>query len=666
MATWLRAAGWREPADFDAVETLEMRRERLGNGRYLYFQSAQNQKKPVKNHQATDLLDGTRVFGDAILARVDEVMRREHKTNVSRIAALRKHYQEGVDKNTPWMVRTPLDDEIASVVFEPETIQAAWETEPPYPGVTPNVTEAISISESFQLGNEFCLSLYASPKQIVALVVTSETLDKAFGSYRVKSTRVEVQNPFDENGVVDISISKVWDADNGWGCHSELRWRVCVLLEMFRALAPPARHVNGVKQYDCMVDADVYTRVVKELVDRARAEDDDFNRAVTKLEQTLVELPKKLCTSSKERRRATVAGFMQMQQSIMEAAMAGSTAYTAYHGDPELQDVTTRYLAANVSRMRLYEFDPNVLVRMCRATVTRLLGDDCKGSDWPALTRAMQDPNGSMLKEMPPPPKERPSEFMYIAFGEGVQVTGPARLELLSQQRRSGRTHLTDDYEVALLGYGIMPDVVFTIIEDFESVGMLTVWNGPLVQDESLHGWVPNLSLAAWTIPWLLDLLSDDANRVIQDGFAAPSGRVKRTAKQLSMDRPTPRPFYTVHVNHNFDRQRRGKGVPRSIRAEFKHRWPVDAHTRMYVQRGMLPLVAADRAKLLKRRYTICEGRVDERCAAGLALRRHPPQKPGEWMAYRFVRVKEHLSPNRDDLPIIPSVKRVKRVQIEE
>lgn len=345
--------------------------------------------------------------------------------------------------------------------------------------------------------------------------------------------------------------------------------------------------------------------------------------------------------SPKECRTATVESYMR--------ACAAAAMMAREHGSEEM-----RHVYAQLQVAHLYEFDPIILHRMSKKILMSITG----GSEEKVAETIHQK---SIL--MPPLPEKRPARSMYLAFGPGIILNSEARRELVAD-------NMSGTARNAQFSAG---DFVFAYLVTMEGVWILTRSEeggqmGMFRVCEADGTWLSNLSLAAWTVPWLIRLIEGENASVTQQRGKQYRSTWKRNDKTLRMNRPTPAPFYTVTVSHRFsDETVRNPGTPRSIQPEWKHCWPVDAHERMLVQRGMLPIKPGDKAALMARGYTVFEGAVDERCAASLARRHKPKQQPGEWIACRYVRVREHVAPaNRDDLPLIRGVKRLKRMSIQD
>jgi len=174
--------------------------------------------------------------------------------------------------------------------------------------------------------------------------------------------------------------------------------------------------------------------------------------------------------------------------------------------------------------------------------------------------------------------------------------------------------------------------------------------------------WEGGDTLLPWALPWLLRLLYEHDARVISQ----QTGRVRyqTRAKKLRVPVRTPPPYYAVTLRAHHLSPVTGGGGPRNTEIEWRHRWHVQAHERAYISRGPLPLALTDREALLRNGYQVFEGPVDERCREALERRGKSPKRYDEWLAIRYVQVSEAIKPDRPDLPLVPSTRRVRNLSV--
>lgn len=95
---------------------------------------------------------------------------------------------------------------------------------------------------------------------------------------------------------------------------------------------------------------------------------------------------------------------------------------------------------------------------------------------------------------------------------------------------------------------------------------------------------------------------------------------------------------------------------PTRERATPNYRYDSRAHQRLLCYRGEQPLDERDRKSLLTRGYEVFSGEVPEAWAEAMEHRGHEPLKPSEWVALRFVNVRESIK-GASHLPYVPSVR---------
>lgn len=329
--------------------------------------------------------------------------------------------------------------------------------------------------------------------------------------------------------------------------------------------------------------------------------------------------------SQSEHRNATVTTWLKTFEGL-KATMPES-------------DVLRRFQAA-----RLYEFDPQVLVRVQRSLLQHLWVQ--AGHEYPGMSREEMKDRVMQLIEGPEAiSMYEPWQFgrsLFIAFGKGTGIgeAGMRKLKRLGLDASEGRC----------LAYLVQPDHVYLIT-------FSNGWNfHPVYRDGK---WSPEqdvMLFSSQTLGWLLRLIDGGDATIVQ------RRRKQSRSERRKKERKLPPLFYTVTASNSVVDANAPKPPPAEPRQRAEHtfRWQVEGHERLYVKRDQLPLATELKDKLLARGYQVFEGLVDERCTAALARRKHRPQQPGEWLAVRYTQVDSYLSPARDDLPFIPSVKRVR------
>lgn len=320
---------------------------------------------------------------------------------------------------------------------------------------------------------------------------------------------------------------------------------------------------------------------------------------------------------AQDQRSKTIEGYLNTTAQVIEMAQ---------------RDAGYRHMSAMLQRARLYEFDAAIL----RGVLNRTRENMRALAGGPDTDRTVHE----LVKRRPPVTDKRPHPVMYLGFGTGVDM---------------GMTNGVTGKPVEnfIFAYLVTPQVIAMLTTDNKSTKSTTVFED--------GKWVLPGTLSAWVVPELIDIINDENARVVQESGLGYKTRFKSKAKKLKMKRALPPPFYTVHFDHRRDRQPKRSGPPNSVQPDWQHKWLVDAHSRTLVQRGTLPLDEKLKARLLKRQYTVYETRAGNDVQETLLKRRHEPQREGEWLAIRQVWVREHVSPNREDLPLIQGVKKVKR-----
>lgn len=159
----------------------------------------------------------------------------------------------------------------------------------------------------------------------------------------------------------------------------------------------------------------------------------------------------------------------------------------------------------------------------------------------------------------------------------------------------------------------------------------------------SPEGWDPHC-VTAGTMLWLFTRITAGC---VAERPSTRSFELRRELQKLRAEGVPAHPpeVYTIRI----DGRRAGHLVRQAIEAHHGAgsgptvRYEVRRHERMLVHRGRWPIDKALRDDFVRRGYTVEQGdRLDPRASIGLDIRGIEPSNGTEWIAWRFVTVKEH------------------------
>lgn len=246
------------------------------------------------------------------------------------------------------------------------------------------------------------------------------------------------------------------------------------------------------------------------------------------------------------------------------------------------------------------------------------------------VTRALDIPG------MPDPFEVLPFPAVWFGFGAGLRFfagDGVPEVVLGIAARRTGDAWIVVDGSVT--GGGDRPYVAIDACVD--------------------RDWEPDLVGIGWFLHGLVTAMQEGP-------LPSPTRLAPSLAFRREMERqrragcpPVPPTYYPIgvdsaHVRRVMDEAAKNPPV-------WSHRWDVEGHVRLYVERGSLPIDPALAWALGERGYTIHPGALPEIEAARLARRGHPPQGPNEWIALRETPVKSHIK-GPAEKPYVPGLRR--------
>ena len=604
MATLLKAEGYRIPIALGDAREDWRRIAALSGRRHLLYHSVQVASNPgVKRNAAASDLIGQQAYGDALLfdeEESDELLTQHAFANVDRLLKQAGH-------DVPWVLAIPPPAHFLNMLVGMGELTGfdMTKSKPYFP--------AITLARKGGRPKNLHVILQMPPKPPIATNTGALVSNVMIGP-----DRIDVITMTEKGGdLFEFTGLDVWNSKDGWdesarGRHGKFHPLVMATIHMLNGVRFEPREVNGVERW----------------VGKLPLRRDEIESKSAEIVQTYAvrSMPK---AARDELRERTIEGYLNTVSQLAELARRTT-------------DQASRYLSAQMQKARLYEFDPFTLTELTRKTIDDLSTLVPK----PGLDKALVE----WTAKRPPVTDKRPHPVMYLAFGVGIELNKSAAEQVMEVVRMRGGTVAGKLY---LFAYLVTPEVVSMILTDQKMTFSFAAYE---------HGeWRFSASLTAWLVPALIDIINDQNARVVRESSMSTKMKWKRKAKQLDMKRPLPPPFYTVQFNHHHDRKERKPGPPDSVKPDWQHKWSVDAHTRLLVQRGTLPLDAKLKARLLARRYTLFEERAGDDVQRTLIDRKHAPQREGEWLAIRRVWVKEHESPNRPDLPLIQGVKKVRR-----
>jgi hypothetical protein len=278
-----------------------------------------------------------------------------------------------------------------------------------------------------------------------------------------------------------------------------------------------------------------------------------------------------------------------------------------------------------------------------------------------------------------PFPEKIPFDCCYFAWGEGVPLSEVMARLYNYDAERTRRVKSIGMLVVSDLVAGEVERNVFDLMKGLNSAGETYFMVEPIYasgrwgepEDDPNTGWLHPFSVYPWLVDAVVRIVN--ANDTLVKGLKPglwDRARGKKIKKEYRVSGSAiPRPYYPVElrsstltdtVSSTF------KGVRKLVEAR-SYRSMVRGHWMTKYLRGKLPLEAAVRTKLLKRRgsgsrYKIWTAVNPPDTQAMEVLTRHGQRgpQPGEWVATLRSWRRDHVK-GPEDAPFVPSTRRLRK-----
>jgi hypothetical protein len=340
-----------------------------------------------------------------------------------------------------------------------------------------------------------------------------------------------------------------------------------------------------------------------------------------------------------------VQAFLACSASAIKQARDGATGFDG--ASDELATVNARRVWSALSRARLFCVRPERFLAS-NLVADRFTTEVLAKQKWEAYSGApVSERDSQALVEAYmehgtawPFPDPLPFDSMFICYGRRFDI---AKSGLVLEGRvTNDMMEVLDNPDILLFGHLLWwegdqkyafsciapapgPNSQMNVVAG--TPGFINSYDGEWAQPASLD-------------PWILNMLVKSINehKQVNQAWTQTLGQRmdrKKLGKLNKTVLPLPEPFYLVPLKDELIEppEYRSNALVSKL-VEWSHRWDVRGHEVVRVQRGKLPLLPEDAAKLKKREYKVYDGRVtDADDQARLLKRGIRGPGPDEWIA---------------------------------
>jgi len=343
--------------------------------------------------------------------------------------------------------------------------------------------------------------------------------------------------------------------------------------------------------------------------------------------------------SNEEPGQAAVQTYLYALERLLEGARNDKGAIRSLSGDdPQRGIELSRVLWARMRNARIFEIPVSTYLAFYKTASAEI---DRKYPGEGTLSSKDMDILGRDL----PFPEELPFENVYLGIGSGMNlIPEQGLMRVHSSQHHKVRN-------VRLLGFVISAEPQ----EVYELCSVETGDDNFIVPGKRyyLGSWDTGRMMTPWVINDVIDLLNSH-RVVVEKGPSRLSMKVTfRRQNKATGTKAMPPPYYTIRMKDSYREapEETNEGGRKGQVLSYRH--DREAHERVLVRRGALPIDPEDREKLEKRGYRVVTGRLSAEDYERLSKRRKAPKRVDEWIAVKAIRIEQTIIGN-PSLPYVP------------